>query len=1033
MINLFRSVIAFAFLVILNVGTQAQDAALLPNAMQTFLTNDGKPLSSGKVFFYIPNTSTLKTTWQDADKNVANANPVILDAAGRALIYGDGEYRQVVRDRNNNLIWDKITSSTGSGGSSPSTGDGDLVGTIKPWAGLTAPNQYLFTYGQEIVRATYPELFTAITLSTSVFCTISSPILTGIADTTQIPIGSAVEASCIPSGSTVSSKTSSSVTLNNNATISTSLVATFLPWGGGNGSTTFNLPDFRGRAIAGRDNMGGTAASRLTATYFATAALGATGGSQSTTLVTANLAAHTHAQTAQNPTFTYTKTTRSDYSATGGEDGVTTLTIAPTGQSTTLTTASDPTPGNTGSAGSGTPFSRVQPTITSNYIIKVTPDTNSSVATGVLSLGGMTGVIACGVGLTCTGNVIGLGEGGSISGNDVTFIQGGLNAVTRTMMSKARDIINARDFGAICDGSNDDTIAINNAIVYANSLAISGGGGGEVVLPPGVCMISRQPNTLSIALLNYVVLNGQGPDITTIKSVDANTGHMISAGGASFGIAISIGVKNMTLDGNRRAGAAGESLRIGQEGVNGLIVQNVTFRNSGSYAIGLEATAGYIKGFRGNNITIDDCGNDCMDVKNGLSENTDNIIDGLSIINSINPGVNNARLDLRGIWLISNLFAPCAAGTGVTAVIQFNSGAAPLGALKSSLDNFYISSCDPNNVAAAVSIGNIDVNVTNGYIDGTNWGIRMGSPTNGARNTNINNVTIIDPIRVGIQTTTDASNVSISNSKIIRTETPIPVGTYGIEIGKVANATNVTVTSSYIEGFENGIFIGSDATNTTIIGNNFGTNTVNIFDDGGTNTRGFYNNGAELPLKLLGTTSGVISITPQAAAGTYNFNLPTSAGTSGQPLLSGGGGATAMTFGTLGVAGGGTNCAVASGTCLDNISGFSSAGIIVRTGAGTYAFRSISGTTNEITVTNGGGGSGNPTIGLSSNPIVSGAIKTSGFTVSNLNSTLPCSGSTVGYRAYVTDASGPTFLTTLSGGGGATSPAFCDGSNWVAG
>ena len=59
-------------------------------------------------------------------------------------------------------------------------------------------------------------------------------------------------------------------------------------------------------------------------------------------------------------------------------------------------------------------------------------------------------------------------------------------------------------------------------------------------------------------------------------------------------------------------------------------------------------------------------------------------------------------------------------------------------------------------------------------------------------------------------------------------------------------------------------------------------------------------------LGFSGTTSGVVTVQPQAAAGTYNFNLPTTAGTSGQPLLSGGGGATAMTFGTLAAAAGGT-------------------------------------------------------------------------------------------------------------------------------
>ncbi|GEM_PF-1699816 len=49
-------------------------------------------------------------------------------------------------------------------------------------------------------------------------------------------------------------------------------------------------------------------------------------------------------------------------------------------------------------------------------------------------------------------------------------------------------------------------------------------------------------------------------------------------------------------------------------------------------------------------------------------------------------------------------------------------------------------------------------------------------------------------------------------------------------------------------------------------------------------------------LSMAGSTSGTITIQPQAAAGTYNFNLPTTAGTSGYLLTSGGGGGTAMTW-----------------------------------------------------------------------------------------------------------------------------------------
>ena len=66
-------------------------------------------------------------------------------------------------------------------------------------------------------------------------------------------------------------------------------------------------------------------------------------------------------------------------------------------------------------------------------------------------------------------------------------------------------------------------------------------------------------------------------------------------------------------------------------------------------------------------------------------------------------------------------------------------------------------------------------------------------------------------------------------------------------------------------------------------------------------------------LSLAGNTSGTITIQPQAAAGTYNFNLPITPGTPGQVLTSQGGAATAMTWTTPTV---GTVTSVATGTGL---------------------------------------------------------------------------------------------------------------------
>jgi microcystin-dependent protein len=150
------------------------------------------------------------------------------------------------------------------------------VGAVTPYAGTSAPTAWLFCYGQAISRTTYATLFTA--LSTT--------------------------------------------------------------YGTGDGSTTFNVPDLRGRVAAGQDDMGGTSANRLTGATNSLDGdtLGATGGVE------------THTNTQQG-TFS---TTSAPTSATASGGGV-----GRTDGHTHDVTIS----GETAAASS------VQPTIILNYII----------------------------------------------------------------------------------------------------------------------------------------------------------------------------------------------------------------------------------------------------------------------------------------------------------------------------------------------------------------------------------------------------------------------------------------------------------------------------------------------------------------------------------------------------------------------------------------------------------------------------------------------------------------------------------------
>lgn len=102
------------------------------------------------------------------------------------------------------------------------------AGVMLPFAGATAPSGWLLCYGQAVSRSTYAGLFTVI-------------------------------------GTT---------------------------YGAGDGSSTFNVPDFRGRTPIGKDNMGGTSANVVTNANADV--LGGKGGEENHALTAAENGPHTH-------------------------------------------------------------------------------------------------------------------------------------------------------------------------------------------------------------------------------------------------------------------------------------------------------------------------------------------------------------------------------------------------------------------------------------------------------------------------------------------------------------------------------------------------------------------------------------------------------------------------------------------------------------------------------------------------------------------------------------------------------------------
>ena len=239
-----------------------------------------------------------------ADASVVTAT-LADDAVTAAKIADDAVGADAVADNSIGAAAINISGNGTSGQAVVSDGDGSFSyesnivpsGALMPFAGTSAPTGFLLCDGSAVSRSTYATLFSAISTT----------------------------------------------------------------YGSGDGSSTFNLPDLRGRVIAGQDDMGGSSANRLTNQTGGLNGddLGATGGSETHTLTTAQLASHTHSFS----------DTDSITAMTFLSDGLG-VNRGGGGQASSSNSISVSISGTTGSAGSGSAHNNVQPTIILNYIIK---------------------------------------------------------------------------------------------------------------------------------------------------------------------------------------------------------------------------------------------------------------------------------------------------------------------------------------------------------------------------------------------------------------------------------------------------------------------------------------------------------------------------------------------------------------------------------------------------------------------------------------------------------------------------------------
>ena len=244
------------------------------------------------------------------------------------------------------------------------------AGTEANHAGIREPDGWYFEFGQTKVRATDQTLMNAIT-ETFTADTNNTTTLSNVSkDLRNLGLeGSVLEGTGIFTGATIVSIAATSIVMSAAATNTAAGggVRAF-PHGNGDGSNTFTIPDARGTVPAGRDDMGGTAAGRLTTAGSGVNGLRlkTIGGAQNITLDTTQIPAHTHANSLNEVAHSHSYSGSAVY--TFLQNSGSSLPV-PTGSSTTSANVTGITITNA-SVGGGGAHGNVQPTRIRNVIIK---------------------------------------------------------------------------------------------------------------------------------------------------------------------------------------------------------------------------------------------------------------------------------------------------------------------------------------------------------------------------------------------------------------------------------------------------------------------------------------------------------------------------------------------------------------------------------------------------------------------------------------------------------------------------------------
>jgi len=188
-------------------------------------------------------------------------------------------------------------------------------------------------------------------------------------------------------------------------------------------------------------------------------------------------------------------------------------------------------------------------------------------------------------------NFSGLADGSLLTGLSassgsslVGFIQSGTGATARTLQAKSREIFSVTDFGAVGDGTTDDSSAIQSAINALNS-----GVGGKLIFPKsrynlGTTGITTYSNVRLVGDAQAYVNGTRGVELLYSGTGTALAGTNILNGG----------IENISIDATNSTGASVKGIYLSGcwlTDLKGVRVKGVTVAKG--YGILIDTNAGF--------------------------------------------------------------------------------------------------------------------------------------------------------------------------------------------------------------------------------------------------------------------------------------------------------------------------------------------------------------------------------------------------------------------------------------------------------